>query len=117
MAAPFVVRSAATSATTFKSSGSTMSAESVIAATSEVTGEGRGEAVAAATSEVTGRRGDESDINLWVQGIAAASSDEITGEDGAADWDVPAEQVETQFEPAWPAWEDGLLSDWWLGGL
>jgi hypothetical protein len=118
MATPFTVRSMTTSATTSKSTGTTMSAEAVISAASEVTGGGRGggrgEAVATVTSEVTGTRGDGDDmVMLWVEGVAAAASDEITGAGGAVDRDPPAEQVEAQFEPAW---EGGLLSDW-LGGL
>jgi hypothetical protein len=114
MATPFTVRSTASSTTTFRSTGTTMSAESAIAAASDVTGEGRGGAVATAISEAAGRRWDKPDmLMLSVEGTAAAASDEIAGAGGAADWDAPAEQVEAQFEPAW---ERGLLSDW-LGGL
>jgi hypothetical protein len=112
--APFTVRAAASSTTTYESTGTTMSAETVIGATSEVTGEGRGEAIATATSEVAGTRGNEADmIMLRVEGVAAAASDETAGADGAADWDAPAEQVEAQFEPTW----EGVLLPDWLGGL
>ncbi len=114
MANPFTVRSVAASTTTYKGTGTTMSAEAAIAAASEVTGEGKGGAVAAATSEVAGTRGDRADmVMLRVEGVAAAASDEITGAGGAADRDLPTGQMETQFEPTW---EGGLLSDW-LGGL
>ncbi len=114
MANPFTVRSVAASTTTYKGTGTTMSAESAIAAASDVTGEGRGGAVATAISEATGTRGDKADmVMLSVEGTAAAASDEIAGAGGAADRGAPAEQVEAQFEPTW---EGGLLPDW-QGGL